>query len=225
MKNLILAASLILVMGSCVLKSDYDALKSQADSLTTALKNNKDAFGLEAPTEDQITLKAKAEELLKKKPDVSRGQGSRISRVVAERHINDFKSIRKSLDPCLTSIDLVMSSSYSFGLDEIKSLIDDIEKLNRTFSGTYSGDKELTGIRVHMGKSMINVPNPEGDSSTVFYIDAFITPVDKKGRHIFTDGAIAYSNIPDPNSTRSNTLSSPGSGSLNESNPCPDVCP
>lgn len=182
------------------------------------------AFGLVPATEEQKKFRQIAIDSLKKAPDVSRGLGNRITKVDAERHINDFKGIQGNLKSCLDAVDLVISTSYSFGIDEVRALLDDIEMLNSTFTGTYSGDNELTGIRIHLGKNFIEVEDEDGNTQTVFYVDAFITPVNKKGKHIFTDGAISYRNIP-KNADEIVILEDSNSGSLNNSNPCPDVCP
>ena len=225
MKNLIFMLMIAAVLPACVLKSDYDALKEENDKLRNKMDSGATAFGLMPPTEEQVEFRQLAIDSLKKLPDVSRGQGFRIPKAVAERHINDFKGIQGNLKSCLDAVDLVISSSYSFGLDEVKKLLDDIEALNKNYPNRFSGDNELTGIRFHLGKNLIEVTNDDGTSKTVFYVDAFITPVNKVGVHFFTDSGIIHTDIPDPNNGGIVILDTSNSGSLNNSNPCPDVCP
>ena len=205
MKNLALfLVGLLIGAGIC-----YLIMNSKSD------QSEKGFFGLLPPTQKQIDLVDSLETLLKKDRRVSRGLGTRIPERRARRHINDFKSTKMALDPALKSLNVSLSSSYSFGLDEITSLCRDIDSLNRYRTSLDS----LTGIRIHLGKSQKTIGGEE-----VFYIDAFITPVDKEGKHIFESTRIAYTDIKDKNLKKQLKVQGGGSTSLNNSNPCPDVC-
>lgn len=177
--------------------------------------SDKNFFDLVPPTDSQITRLDKLKTSLRKKGrGVSRGLGTRISKSDAEDHINDFKSTQMALEKALQSLDVSLSSSYSFGLDEITSLCRDIEIIN-----TRTQRDSLPGIRIHMGKSKTYI-----DGEPVYYIDAFMTPVSKKGVPIFNSSLVAYSDILDTNLEGPINAQSGGTITLNNSNPCPDVC-
>ncbi|WP_420576101.1 hypothetical protein [Ekhidna sp.] len=203
-KTFILIIGILIGVVAC-----YFYLKPSDDS------SKENFLGLTPPTKEQIALVDTLEAQLRRDRRVSRGLGTRISKIEAERHINDFKSIKLALKPAMQSLDLSMSTSYSFGLDEIKQLVNDIDSLNRYRTSADS----LTGIRIHLGKS-----SREINRKTVFYVDAFITPVDKEGDHIFKDSRIVYQDIPDRNLKSEVSAQKDGTVSLNNSNPCPDVC-
>lgn len=187
-------------------------------------QTEKPEFGVLTPTDSQKAYYESAKEQLRKNPNVSNGQGVRISENDSKRNIRDFKKTQKIIEPVLQSVGLIISTSYSFGLSEIDSLLEDIKILNQL--PKYQGDNQLSGIRIHLGENTLEATDDNGNTTEIYYVDAFITPVNKKGRHIFVDDAISYNDVPDPNTIRAiSTLDVGNSGSLNASNPCPDVCP
>ena len=178
------------------------------------------------PTEEDKYFYEEALEILRKNPNVSVGQGTRITGSEAERNIRDFKKTQAIIRQPLEAVGLVISTSYSFGLEEVDYLLRDIEKLNKL--PEFDGNKKLTGIRVHLGENSMEVKGQDGSVRSIYYVDAFITPVDSLGRDIkVANNGISYEDIPDRNSPNipRGVTNINLSTALNLSNPCPDLCP
>lgn len=93
---------------------------------------------------------------------------------------------------------VIPGATYSFGIERIKELLEDIRK----------SDKKdvITGIRIQLYEK--DDPN----SNKARMIDAFIVPVDSTGTP-----------VPNGNFPKKQDLC-PGCFTLNSSNPCPDNC-
>lgn len=208
MKNFVLLVCIVSSLMGCEMSesSKLKRLQAKIDSLESMTLIPK-------PTKKMQESFALAEKALDDRR-VNINLGSRIELDEVKNDTAAFLDFRRRIKSCLNSEGVILSSSYSFGLAEIQELLKDINKMNQSL-GRMSDP--ITGIRIHMGMDSIEI------SGTDFpYVDVFLTPVTKSGLSVFRDDMIQYFDLPSSSTT---TASASSSGSLNSSNPCPNLCP
>jgi len=137
-----------------------------------------------------------------------RTRGSRISKGVALGRIKNYSTMRDSLHRTKPSQGKELGGGVGFGIDAIRTLLDDIVKENAYIdSNTDPKDSlKITGIRAHF-----SLKNGISDGHYVDYLDVILTPSTIKGEAVYE----WVSQLKD--------LGNPPP--LDDSNPCPDTCP
>lgn len=146
-----------------------------------------------------------------------RTRGRRISADSAKIMTEKWIQLRDKLhekSPIL--IGTFLGAGVGFGLDSINSLIDHINKENRRIDTTYneSDSMSITGIRAHFAIKQ-GIRNRKIEN----HLDVVITPCRITGESVFEWDSKVYNA-----NTKTAMLVAPPPP-LDESNPCPDVCP